>query len=80
MEDFIYDKSNAKQLHREMKVPRGGFISPRGGLPLEGGGEEDGGTKEFTFVLWKKRKKLKLKNKKWKNWRHKKYSHTKLIK
>ena len=41
VEDFNYDKSNAKQLQREMKVPRGGFNNPRG-FPPRGRGRGRG--------------------------------------
>jgi len=41
VEDFNYDKSNAKQLQREMKVQRGGFNNPRG-VPPRGRGRGRG--------------------------------------
>ena len=42
VEDFNYDKSNAKQLQREMNAPRGGFTGNMRGFPPRGMGRGRG--------------------------------------
>ena len=42
VEDFNYDKSNAKQLQREMNIPRGGYVGNMRGFPPRGRGRGRG--------------------------------------
>lgn len=42
VEDFNYDKSNAKQLQREMNIPRGGYVGNIRGFPPRGRGRGRG--------------------------------------
>ena len=42
VEDFNYDKSNAKQLQREMNIPRGGYVGNIRGFPPRGRGKGRG--------------------------------------